>query len=84
MVAGTIITTFLIILLLLYPQTVADIILGGFLTGSTWIVIGMYIVIAIIYIIILYICYEGWRKRTGRLDQPSEYDPAVDGISQYD
>ncbi len=84
MVLGTIITTILIVLLLLYPQTVADIILGGFLAGQTWIVIGMYIVVAIVYIIILYITYEGWRKRTGRLDQPSEQDTGVEGISQYD
>ena len=83
MVAVTITMTLLIVISLLFPQIVAEIILGPF-SGSIMIVIGMYIVFAILEIIFLYRTYDGWRKRTGRYDQPSEQDNAVEGISQYD
>jgi len=79
----TLTMTALILVTMLFPQIILEAILGP-LAESLIIVVGLYLAMIIFYGIFLYICYDGWRVRSGRYPKPDSSDIAIEGSSADD
>jgi hypothetical protein len=79
MVVATVTMAALVIATILFPQSVAEVILGP-LSGVLLLAFTLYAAIGVFFLACLYIAYDGWRVRSGRHSK----QPKTDGVIQYD